>query len=167
LRMVDVEREANSFGEWLSAHVGAEWERDRDVSAVDRARSPQGAPRVAVIEDNADNRLLIDAVLGESYALEEYVTGADALAAMAVRPPDLVLLDVSLPGMDGLAVLERMRAHAALRAVPVVAVTAHAMIGDRDRYLEAGFDAYVAKPIVDEQVLIDIVERLLATGSEP
>ena len=167
LRMVDVDREASSFGEWLSAHVGAESERDRAVSAVERARSPQGAPRVAVIEDNADNRLLIDAVLGESYALEEYVTGADALAAMAVRPPDLVLLDVSLPGMDGLAVLERMRAHAALRAIPVVAVTAHAMIGDRDRYLEAGFDAYVAKPIVDEQVLIDIVERLLATGSEP
>lgn len=165
-RVVVVEREAESFSEWLTAHVGAESERDRDVTSVERARSPHGAPRVAVIEDNADNRLLIDAVLGELYALEEYVTGADALAAMAVRPPALVLLDVSLPGMDGLAVLARMRAHAALRSVPVVAVTAHAMIGDRERYLVAGFDGYVAKPIVDEQVLIDVVERLLADGRE-
>lgn len=166
-RVADVEREAREFGEWLSAHVGAESARERDVSAVEQTRAPLGAPRIAVIEDNADNRLLVDAMLGDSYALEEFVTGADALAAMVVRPPELVLLDVSLPGMDGLAVLQRMRANPVLRAVPVVAVTAHAMVGDRERYLAAGFDGYVAKPIVDDDALIEVVERLLRTGIEP
>jgi CheY-like chemotaxis protein len=163
-RVSDIVREADAFAEWLSAHVGAE--PVSDMSAVQPARAPDGAPRIAVIEDNADNRLLIDAILGDLHALEEYASGSDALAAMAIRPPDLVLLDVSLPGMDGLAVLARMRSHAALRAVPVVAVTAHAMIGDRERYLEAGFDGYVAKPIVDEQVLIEIVEHLLEKRRE-
>ena len=87
-----------------------------------------------------------------------------ALAAMPHRVPDVVLLDVSLPGMDGLEVLARIREDPALRDVPVVAVTAHAMAGDRDRYLASGFDGYVPKPIVDEQLLIDTIERLLARG---
>ena len=81
---------------------------------------------------------------------------------MPLRVPDVVLLDVSLPGMDGLEVLARMRHHPALRGVPVVAVTAHAMAGDRERYLAAGFDGYVPKPIVDDQFLIDTIEALLA-----
>ena len=116
---------------------------------------------IAVVEDNADNRLLIDAILGETYRLDEYATGTEALKMMPTHPPALVLLDVSLPGMDGLDVLARMRRDAVLCDVPVVAVTAHAMAGDRERYLAAGFDGYVPKPIVDERVLIDAIERLL------
>ncbi len=161
-RVTEVEREAHSFSERLSAHVGVE--RATVVESQESPRSPLDAPRIAVIEDNADNRLLIDALLGDTYALEEYASGAEALAAMGVRPPQLVLLDVSLPGMDGLAVLDRMRAHPVLSRVPVIAVTAHAMMGDRERYLAAGFDGYVAKPIVDEEVLTDAVELLLANG---
>lgn len=161
-RVGPVEIEAHAFAERLAAHIGTAWAPSRDASLDDVRRAPADAARIAVIEDNADNRLLIDAILGESYALEEYSTGAAALEAMQVRPPDLVLLDVSLPGMDGLAVLDRMRGHSVLRGVPVVAVTAHAMMGDREHYLAAGFNGYVAKPIVDEQVLIDTVERLLA-----
>jgi two-component system cell cycle response regulator DivK len=166
-RLEEVEREANEFGERLAAHIGAAWSSRSGYSAADMPRPPVDAARVAVIEDNADNRLLIDAILGELYSLEEYATGAEALAAMHVRPPDIVLLDVSLPGMDGLAVLDRMRSHPVLRAVPVVAVTAHAMKGDREHYLAAGFNGYVAKPIVDEQVLIDVVERLLSARRAP
>ncbi len=60
--------------------------------------------------------------------------------------------------------LDRMRAHPAMSRIPVIAVTAHAMMGDRERYLAAGFDGYVAKPIVDEDVLIDAVEHLLERG---
>jgi len=118
-------------------------------------------PVIAVIEDNADNRLLLDAILGDRFVLDEYETGASALSGMAVRRPDLVLLDVSLPGMDGLEVLARIRADAALSGVPVIAVTAHAMAGDRERYLEAGFDGYVAKPIVAEDTLVGAIARLL------
>ncbi len=98
-RVVDVEREAHSFSERLSAHVGVE----RSVGSLppdDSPRSSLDAARIAVIEDNADNRLLIDALLGDTYALEEYATGAEALASMSVRPPQIVLLDVSLTVME-------------------------------------------------------------------
>ena len=116
---------------------------------------------IVIIEDNADNRLLIDAILGETYRLDEYASGTEALEMMPINPPALVLLDVSLFGMDGLEVLSRMRRDPVLCDLPVVAVTAHAMAGDRERYLAAGFDGYVPKPIVDERVLIDAIERLL------
>jgi two-component system cell cycle response regulator DivK len=148
-----------AFARWLSVHTGIE---DRPAEAVRNNGSPTGVPLVAVIEDNADNRLLLDAMLGDRFDLDEYATGGDALAGMATRLPELVLLDVSLPGMDGLEVLARMRADAVLCDVPVIVVTAHAMAGDRERYLAAGFDGYVPKPIVDERVLIETIEALLS-----
>ena len=76
-----------------------------------------------------------------------------------------MLLDISLPGLDGIEVLRRIRANPALRPLPVIALTAHAMSGDRDKYLSAGFNDYVTKPIVDETLLIGSIERLLAKGS--
>jgi two-component system, cell cycle response regulator DivK len=160
-RLLDIEDEFEAFKDWLASQVPDP--RGARSEARNGALRPEGTapPRIAVVEDNVDNRLLIDAILGDGYVLDEYATGADALAEMATRRPDLVLLDVSLPGMDGLDVLARMRADPVLRSVPVVAVTAHAMAGDRERYLAAGFDGYVPKPIVDECVLIDAVERLL------
>ncbi|HZW08214.1 MAG TPA: response regulator, partial [Phycisphaerales bacterium] len=99
--------------------------------------------RLALIEDNADNRLLLEAILGELYDLDEYEAGPDALAGLPRRPPDLVLLDISLPGMDGVEVLRRLRADPEFARVPVVALTAHAMAGDRERFLGLGFDGYV------------------------
>ncbi len=118
--------------------------------------------RVVVIEDNADNRLLVDAILSDGYAIEEYESGEEALTAMHAVPPDLVLLDVSLPEMDGVEVLRRLRSDERLAHLPVIALTAHAMRGDRERFLAMGFDDYVAKPIVDEEVLVSAVARLLA-----
>jgi len=109
--------------------------------------------------------LLVEAILADRFVLDEYPTGADALEGMVSRQPDLVLLDVSLPGMDGIEVLARMRQDRTLRTVPVIALTAHAMAGDRERYLTAGFDDYVAKPIVDENLLVHAIERLLARRS--
>lgn len=119
-------------------------------------------PTLAVVEDNADNRLLIQALLADSYELVEYENGADALSGFAAAPPDLVLLDISLPGMDGTEVLQRMRADQRLRGIPVIALTAHAMAGDREKFLAAGFDDYVTKPIVDETRLFTAIDRLLA-----
>jgi CheY-like chemotaxis protein len=78
--------------------------------------------------------------------------------------PDLVLLDISLPGMDGVAVLREIRADAGLRDLPVIALTAHAMAGDREKYTAFGFDDYVTKPIVDEEILLSAINRLLARG---
>ncbi|HEX5268891.1 MAG TPA: response regulator [Gemmataceae bacterium] len=116
---------------------------------------------IAVVEDNADNRLLLGALLGDRYNVVEYADGIDALAGLRRQRPDLVLLDISLPGMDGCEVLRRLRAETALRGLPVIALTAHAMAGDRERYLAQGFDHYVAKPIIDENDLLAAVERLL------
>lgn len=117
--------------------------------------------RIAVVEDNPDNRLLVRAILEERYEVEEYANGPDALAGLATSRPDLVLLDISLPGMDGVEVLRRVRADARLTALPVVALTAHAMAGDREKFLAAGFDEYVTKPIVDEDVLLDTIAMRL------
>lgn len=117
--------------------------------------------RIALVEDNADNRLLVTAILEDLYAIEEYETGAEAIAGLQASPPSLVLLDISLPVMDGTEVLRRIRADAQLRPIPVVALTAHAMAGDREKFLGMGFDAYVTKPIIDESVLLGEIERLL------
>ena len=74
-------------------------------------------------------------------------------------------LDISLPGMDGTEVLKWVRSQELLSELPVIALTAHAMSGDREKYLEMGFDEYVTKPIVDEEVLVGAIERLLAKSA--
>ena len=75
--------------------------------------------------------------------------------------PDLVLLDISLPEMDGAEVLRNIRASDELEDLPVIALTAHAMSGDREKFLAAGFDDYITKPIVDEENLFDAIEGLI------
>ena len=117
---------------------------------------------IAVVEDNPDNRLLLQALLSDRYDVVEYDNGTDALAGMAASLPDLVLLDISLPGMDGNEILGRIRTDPRLRPLPVVALTAHAMAGDREKYLRAGFDDYITKPIVDETLLLAAIERWIA-----
>lgn len=115
---------------------------------------------IAVIEDNPDNRLLLQAILGDAYDIAEYDNGTDALVGMRASPPNVVLLDISLPAMDGNEILARIRADATLKQVPVIALTAHAMTGDREKYLAAGFDEYITKPIVDEAILLAAIHRL-------
>lgn len=118
--------------------------------------------RICVVEDNPDNRLLLQAMLGEHYEISEYDTGMAAVEGLPETIPDLVLLDISLPRMDGVEVLARIRADGRLARLPVIALTAHAMAADREKFLAAGFDAYVSKPIVDENVLIEAIEALLS-----
>src|SRR4051812_29269686 len=116
---------------------------------------------IAIVEDNADNRLLLQAILEGLYDLVEYENGTDALAGLAASLPDLVLLDISLPGMDGNEILARIRADETLSALPVIALTAHATSGDREKYLAAGFNDYITKPIVDESLLLSAIDRWL------
>jgi CheY-like chemotaxis protein len=117
--------------------------------------------QIAVVEDNPDNRLLVRVMLEGSYEVTDYETGIEALDGFKHRKPDLVLLDISLPQMDGTEVLRRLRADKNLRDVPVIAVTAHAMAGDRDKYLNVGFNEYIAKPILDEGLFRSTIERVL------
>jgi CheY-like chemotaxis protein len=121
-------------------------------------------PTLAVVEDNADNRLLLTAILGDRYQIVEYANGPDALAGFARSLPDLVLLDISLPGMDGTEILCEIRRDGRMRHLPVIALTAHAMAGDREKYLDVGFNDYITKPIVDESLLVGAIERWLSGG---
>ena len=116
---------------------------------------------IALVEDNPDNRMLVHAFLDDAYEIVDYENGVDALAGITTNCPDIVLLDISLPQMDGTEVLRRMKSDAQLAGLPVIALTAQAMAGDREKYLGLGFDEYVTKPILDEAVLITAIEALL------
>ncbi len=123
---------------------------------------PSRRKTIAVVEDNPDNRLVLMAILEDLYDVVTYVNGADAVAGIPLHVPDLVLLDISLPGMDGVEVLGHLRRDPRLRDVPMIALTAHAMAGDRERFLGAGFDDYLTKPIVDENVILRALAAHLA-----
>lgn len=123
--------------------------------------------KIAVVEDNPDNRLLVRVILEALYQVTEYEDGFRALEGLQREKPDLLLLDISLPEMDGMEVLRRIRTDATLRDLPVIALTAHAMSGDREKYLAAGFDDYVTKPIVDEAVLLNAIQARLAHSPAP
>lgn len=116
---------------------------------------------VALVEDNLDNMLLLRALLQDRYRLQEYQDGPGAAEGLVRDPPDLVLMDIALPGLNGMELLNIIRRNPALEPVPVVALTAHAMTGDRERFLAHGFDCYISKPIVDPKILYDELEQLL------
>lgn len=120
--------------------------------------------KIAVVEDNPDNRLLVRVILEPTYEVADYEDGFAALEGLPRAVPDVVLLDVSLPEMDGVEVLRRIRSDPALRHLPVIALTAHAMAGDREKYLGQGFDDYVSKPIVDETLLLKAIQHALSHG---
>jgi two-component system, cell cycle response regulator DivK len=114
--------------------------------------------RILLVEDNERNmKLLRDVLQAVGYRTIEASTGAQALA-LATEHPALVLMDIRLPDMDGVAALRRLRQDPGTAAIPVLAVTAQAMKGDRERFLEAGFDGYLSKP-VDVDELLEAVAR--------
>jgi len=106
---------------------------------------------IAVVEDNADNLLLVKAILGKDYQMLTFENGPAALEGLPGATVDLILLDISLPGMDGVAVLQELKKIDQFQDMPFIALTAHAMRGDREKYLGAGFDDYYTKPIIDMQ----------------
>jgi two-component system cell cycle response regulator DivK len=103
---------------------------------------------ILIVEDNPRNLKLVRDLLDYAgYRTLEATTAEDGIELARANRPDLVLMDVQLPGMDGVEALARLRANAGARDVPVVAVTAFAMTEDRERFLAAGFDAYIEKPL--------------------
>ncbi len=115
--------------------------------------------KIAVVDDNADNRLIIRTILEDQYEIVEFSSGIEAIEGFRRNKPDVVILDISLPEMDGTEILRRIRDDAVLQDLPVIALTAHAMVGDREKYLAAGFNDYVAKPILDMSVLFSTIQR--------
>ena len=116
---------------------------------------------ILVIEDNPDNMDLIEAFLEDDYRLSFASDGQEGLNKTIEEKPDLVLLDISLPKMDGTQVIQEIRKLSDISSTPVIALTAHAMLGDREMFLKQGFDEYLSKPIEDEDILIELIESLL------
>jgi two-component system cell cycle response regulator DivK len=115
--------------------------------------------RVLVVEDNEKNaKLFRDVLQAKGFRVLEAATGASAVELAAEHQPNLVLMDIRLPDIDGVEALGRLRADERTAAIPVLALTAQAMEGDRERFLAAGFDGYLSKP-VDVVELVATVER--------
>lgn len=104
--------------------------------------------RILVVEDNQDNMTLIsDILISLRYTVLQAVDGEQGIAMAVSERPDLILMDLSLPRVDGWTATRQIKADPALEDIPIIALTAHAMIGDRERALAAGCDDYVSKPI--------------------
>jgi two-component system cell cycle response regulator DivK len=119
---------------------------------------------ILIVEDNEKNRKLVRDVLQfKGYRTIEAETAEIGLSLAREEHPALILMDIQLPGMNGIEALARLRADAATRRIPVVAVTASAMTHDRQKILAAGFDAYQSKPI-DVKGFLELVSGILAAG---
>jgi two-component system response regulator len=104
--------------------------------------------RILIVEDNPDNRTLIsDILLALDYEVIEATDGEQGVARAVQEQPDLILMDLSLPQVDGWTATRQIKGNPALTHIPIIALTAHAMVGDRERALEAGCDDYISKPI--------------------
>ncbi len=122
------------------------------------------AKHILLVEDDDINRKLVRIVLGGGrYRISEAVSVEQALALLAQEKPDLLLLDIRLGDGSGLDVIRHVRADPAFDPVPALAITAQAMKGDESRFLAAGFDGYLSKPI-DTRRLPEVVERFIREG---
>ena len=122
--------------------------------------------RVLIVDDNPLNLELAKEVLAAAgYVVRQAASGAEALAAVRQELPQIILMDIGMPQMDGYAVLKVLRAGPATASIPVVAVTSYAMAGDERRAREAGFDGYIPKPIDVRDLPRTVAEVLDRSGS--
>lgn len=123
--------------------------------------------RILVVEDNEDNRHILVYRLRKigDFEIIEAAHGQEALNIIAADPPDLMFLDLKLPVLDGWETARRIRAmDSPICDLPIIALTAQAMVGDEEKALAAGCDDYIAKPIVDSNIVKEKLERLLSQG---
>jgi two-component system, cell cycle response regulator DivK len=120
---------------------------------------------VLYVEDNADNRSLIRRVLGaEGYSMVEAVNAESALQKLEDGRVDLILMDINMPGVDGYTLTARIKSIEKFSRIPIIAVTANVMRGDREKSLEAGCDGYIQKPI-DIDTLAQQIERFMTRST--
>jgi two-component system, cell cycle response regulator DivK len=121
--------------------------------------------RILVVEDQEDNRIILRRLLSSAgYDLIEAVNGEDGVALALSTRPDLILMDIQLPAMDGYEATRRIKSNAELKSIPVIAVTSYALSGDEAKARAAGCDAYVAKPFSPRQLLAKVREYLPTEG---
>ena len=120
---------------------------------------------ILYVEDNVDNRTLVRRILlSEDYDLIEAVNAVDALRVLENTKPDLILMDINMPDMDGYTLTSKIKAIPGFERIPILALTANVMRGDKEKTLEAGCDGYIQKPLDIDQ-LIREVERFLARSA--
>ena len=125
---------------------------------------PRAARKVLIVEDNDLNmKLFNDLLEAHGYTTFQTKDGREALSIARTHRPDLILMDIQLPEVSGLEITKRLKADEELRSIPVVAVTAFAMAGDRERVMLAGFDGHIEKPI-SVRALPDLINGYLAKG---
>ncbi len=119
------------------------------------------AKTILVIEDHEDNRRIMrDLLTSSGYEINEAVSGEEGVTAAETHHPDLILLDIQLPGIDGYEVARRIKANPDLQKIPIIAVTSYALSGDDVKAFEAGCNAYVTKPFSPRKLLAEIREYL-------
>lgn len=124
-------------------------------------------PKILIVEDNEMNRDMLSRRLSRrGYAIVTAVDGEQGVTAAQAETPDLILMDMSLPVMDGWEATRRLKSHAGTSAIPVIGLTAHAMAGDRDKALAAGCDDYDTKP-VELPRLLEKIEKLIGPLGAP
>jgi len=125
-----------------------------------------GGKRILLIEDNAINRRLAQFLLkSQGYEVWEVTSAPEAFESLKEKQPDLILMDIQLPGMDGLTATRQLKADPATRDIPVLVVTSYAMKGDETKAFEAGCSGYVTKPI-DKTVFLEAVAKALQGGRD-
>jgi two-component system, cell cycle response regulator DivK len=121
--------------------------------------------KVLVVEDNKDNlRLITYALKRAGYEVVPAETGEDGVTAAGRETPDFIIMDINLPGMDGIETTRRIREIQSTAEVPIIAITSYAMAGDRERILDAGCDGYLEKPI-DPIRIVEQIEHVLTRSS--
>ncbi len=121
---------------------------------------------ILIVEDNEKNlKLVRDVLTFNGYRTVEATTAEEGIEIALAQRPALVLMDIQLPGMDGISALRHLRVHPLTERIPVLAITASAMTGERQKILEAGFDGYQAKPIPVRE-FVEEVRRILRSGVE-
>ncbi|MFH0966773.1 MAG: response regulator, partial [Methanobacteriota archaeon] len=116
--------------------------------------------KILIVEDNPDNLITVRALLKDTAILIEATDGKAGIDQARASLPDLILLDISLPVMDGFEVLDDLKHDKTTQNIPIIALTARAMKGDREEILSRGFDGYLSKP-VDEELLKQTIQRVL------
>ena len=117
--------------------------------------------RILVVEDQPDNRRILRDLLGNAgYELIEAESGEEALTAVEAQRPDLILMDIQLPVMDGYEATRRIRLNPALKSIPIIAVTSYALAGDEAKALAVGCSAYITKPFSPRALLAKVQEHL-------
>ena len=144
----------NAVASLVYTEIAEEVILKREIQKID------GKPVILIVEDNLDNRFTVKAVLDEKYTLLEASDGTQGILLAKKHIPHLILMDIALPGMDGIEAFNVIRNIGQLSHIPIVALTANAMTLDRETILAHGFDGYIAKPI-DEKAFNNTINQVL------